>query len=262
MIRIDRSRTEAPPTLLSAEPGGLLSLRHLLLSRRLKSGDFDRSIYAAEPVKSALWEMQRFKCCYCEGKYERSYSDVEHFRPKTAAVRADGSADAGYWWLAYRFDNLYFACSSCNRPKKDRFPLLPGRRALLAEEDPRILTEDALLLDPGFEEVEAHLTFEWIEGKGYQIAPLEGSERGRWTIDILGLDRDDLTKLRHDHYARALEPLIHRFVRARANKNPAALAEVILEAQLHSQPAAPFALLGRVAFRDAGLLVGPRERSA
>lgn len=253
MIRIDRSRTAAPPALLAAEPDGLLLLRKILLDRRLKSDDFDRKIFAAEPVKSALWEMQCFKCCYCEGKYERSYSDVEHFRPKTAAVRSDGSSEAGYWWLAYRFDNLYFACSSCNRPKKDRFPLQSGGRALVAEEDPRALAEPAFLLDPGFDDAEAHLTFAWIEDVGYQIAPLDGSERGRWTIDILGLDRDDLTRLRIGHYLRVLEPLIRRFARVRGTGDAAALAEILMEAEFHSQADAPFSLLARVAFRDAGL---------
>ena len=254
MIRIDRSRTAVPSTLLAAEPGGLLRLREILRTRRLKSEDFERKIFAAEVVKSALWAMQHFKCCYCEGKYERSFSDVEHFRPKTAAVRADGASEPGYWWLAYRFDNLYFACSSCNRPKKDRFPLHPGSRALFAEEDPRAVTEAALLLDPGFDDVEDHLTFEWIEDVGYQVAPRNGSERGRWTIDILGLDRDDVTTLRNDHYERVLVPVIRRYARAYGGGDAASLAEVLMEAGLHSQPDASFSLLARVAFRDAGIL--------
>lgn len=246
MIRIDRSRTAAPASLLAAEPGGLLRLRETLRTRRLKSEDFNRKIFAAEAVKAALWAMQHFKCCYCEGKYERGFSDVEHFRPK-----------AGYWWLAYRFDNPYFACSSCNRPKKDRFPLQPGSRALVAEEDPRATTEAALLLDPGFDDVEDHLTFEWIEDAGYQVAPRNGSARGRWTIDVLGLDRDDVTTLRNDHYERFLAPLIRRFGRARRAGDAASLAEALMDAELLCQPNAPFSLLAKVAFRDAGMK--PRE---
>jgi uncharacterized protein (TIGR02646 family) len=259
VIRIDRSRTAAPSTLLAAEPGGLLRLREILRSRRLRSEDFERKIFAAETVKAALWAMQHFKCCYCEGKYERSFSDVEHFRPKTAAVRADGASEAGYWWLAYRFENLYFACSSCNRPKKDRFPLQPGSRALVAEEDPRVLAEATLLLDPGFDDVEDHLTFEWIEEVGYQVAPLNGSERGRWTIDILGLDRDDLTTLRRDYYEGTLARVISRFGMARRTGNAPALAEALMDAELLSQPNAPFSLLARVAFRDAGILRAWRQ---
>lgn len=243
MIQIDRSRIAAPSTLTAAEPGGLLRLREILRTRRLKSEDFDRKIFAAEAVKAALWAMQHLKCCYCEGKYERSFSDVEHFRPK-----------AGYWWLAYRFDNLYFACASCNRPKKDRFPLQPSGRALVAEEDPRAVAESALLLDPGFDEVEDHLTFEWINDVGYQIAPRNGSEHGRWTIDILGLDRDDLTTRRIDYYERTLTRVISRFATARRASDAAALAEALMDAELLCQPDAPFSLLARVAFRDAGIL--------
>lgn len=256
MIRINRSSTAAPASLLAAEPGGLGNLRTLLRQRPLKSGDFDRSIFASGDVKSALWDMQLSKCCYCEGKYERSYSDVEHFRPKTVAVRGDGSSEPGYWWLAYRFDNLYFACSSCNRPKRDHFPLQPGARPLAPEEHPRTTAEPLLLLDPGFDHVEDHLTFEWLP-TGYQIAPVNGSERGRWTIKILGLDRDDLTKLRNDHYRRVVAPLLRRFPRARETEDAAALAEILMEAEMHSQPDAPFSLLARVAFRDAGILTSP-----
>lgn len=158
MIRIDRSNTTTPASLAAAEPGGLVDLRTLRVTRALKSTDFKRNIYGSDDVKSALWAMQHAKCSYCEGKYERSYSDVEHFRPKTVAVRDDGTSGPGYWWLAYRFDNLYFSCASCNRPKKDRFPLQTGTRPLVPEEDPRTVTESQLLLDPGVDDVEAHLT--------------------------------------------------------------------------------------------------------
>jgi uncharacterized protein (TIGR02646 family) len=245
VIRIDRSRTAAPPALLAAEPAGLDRLREILRQRRLKSADFDREIFASDEAKLALWEMQHAKCCYCEGLYERSYSDVEHFRPKVL-----------YWWLAYRFDNLYFSCSSCNRPKKDHFPLQPGTQSLAAEQDPRISAESPLLLDPGFDDVAAHLTFEWLP-TGYQIAPFNGSERGRWTIQILGLDRDDLTKLRRSHYRRELVPLIDRFHRAQASGDAAAQEEILREAEAHSQPDAPFSLLARVTFQDAGILAEP-----
>lgn len=222
---------------------GFLDAQEAVDPAKFQGVVLNRKIFAAEAVKAALWAMQHFKCCYCEGKYERGFSDVEHFRPKAA-----------YWWLAYRFDNLYFACSSCNRPKKDRFPLQVGSRALVAEEDPRATAEAALLLDPGFDDVEEHLTFEWIEDVGYQVAPRNGSERGRWTIDVLGLDRDDVTTLRNDHYERVLVPLIRRFARARNSGDPTSLAEVLMDAELLSQPNAPFSLLAKVAFRDAGIL--------
>jgi uncharacterized protein (TIGR02646 family) len=70
--------------------------------------------------------MQEGKCCFCEREYECKWSTVEHFRPKTVANRGDGIVDVGYWWLAYDFANLYFACQNCNSPKKDHFPLVDG----------------------------------------------------------------------------------------------------------------------------------------
>lgn len=46
---------------------------------------------------------------------------------------------------------------------------------------------------------------------------------------------------------------LRRFNTARDAGNAAALAEILLEAALHTQPDAPFSLLAKVAFREAGL---------
>lgn len=126
MIKIDRSRAVAPDVLIGGEVAELARLRSIVPNRRPKNTDFDRGLYSSEEIKSALWQMQHRKCCYCEREYERKYSDVEHFRPKAEAMRHDGTSEPGYWWLAYRFDNLYFACPPCNRTKSTHFPLVPG----------------------------------------------------------------------------------------------------------------------------------------
>jgi len=256
MIRIDRSGTHPPATFLTDGESDLVRLRSLITRRPLVSKDFDSGIYCSNEIKALLWQMQSRKCCYCEREYERKFSDVEHFRPKTEAVRADGRKEAGYWWLAYRFDNLYFACPSCNRGKRAKFPLASGSRALAAEEDPRAVPELPLLLDPGFDEVEEHLTFAWIPSRGFQIAPRNASERGRWTIETLQLDRDDLTELRTFYYQRTLLPLIQRFGTARRQGDSQALALCAAEAAGLTLPEAPFSLLARVALREAELLAG------
>ncbi len=253
MIRIDRTGTPCPDKLRTDGENDLLRLRGFH-PKVFKSADFDGKIYGTDEVKACLWTMQHGKCCYCEHPYERRYSDVEHFRPKAEAVRDRHRKEGGYWWLAYRFDNLYFSCNACNRSnKKSKFPLRADARALVAEEDPQKVKENALLIDPGFDNPEEDLTFVWIEDehpgkRGYQIAPLNLSERGDKTIRVLGLDRDDLTRNRQNYYRLHLQPLLKRFAQAQANGDPEA-EEIRQEARALTAPNAPYVLLARVALR-------------
>jgi uncharacterized protein (TIGR02646 family) len=250
MIRVNRSDTPCPEELRTEGERDLPRLRGLAAANVLKSGDFQRNIYGALAVKTCLWEMQNGKCCYCEREYERKYSDVEYFRPKTEAIREGRVKTLGYWWLAYRFDNLYFGCLVYNRIKGAKFPLVAGSRALVAEEDPRQVQELPLLIDPGFEDPEHHLTFVWIPDRGYQIAPRDGSDRGRRTIEVLELDRDDLSELRRAYYLRHLQPLLERWVKARQKNDEEALEEIRSEARALQSAESPFALLARVALQD------------
>ena len=51
--------------------------------------------------------------------------DVEHYRPKGKVEEDD--THAGYWWTAYEWTNLLYACKYCNQEhKKNYFPLLEG----------------------------------------------------------------------------------------------------------------------------------------
>jgi uncharacterized protein (TIGR02646 family) len=253
MIRIDRSGASCPAELERDGEEDLPRLRALAAAGALVSGHFDRTIYGSPAVKTCLWEMQSGKCCYCEREYERKYSDVEHFRPKTEALREGRVKTPGYWWLAYRFDNLYFGCLVCNRIKGAHFPLITGTRALQAEEDPRHVPELPILIDPGFELPEDHLTFVWIPGRGYEISPKDGSERGRRTIEILELDRDDLSEIRRAYYRRHLQPLLERFAEAEREGDGAALTRIRQEAAVLRAAESPFALLTRIALRGIGV---------
>jgi uncharacterized protein (TIGR02646 family) len=252
MIRIDRSGASCPEVLKRDGEGDLPRLRSLAAAGSLTSEHFKKRIYGPLTVKSCLWQMQNGKCCYCEREYERKYSDVEHFRPKTEALREGKVKTPGYWWLAYRFDNLYFGCLVCNRIKGAHFPLKAGTRALEPEEDPRQVEELPLLIDPGFEDPEDHLTFVWIPGRGYEVAPRDGSERGRRTIEILELDRDDLSEIRRRYYRKHLQPLLERFAEAERNGDGVALNQIRQEAATLKAADSPFALLARIALRGIG----------
>ena len=98
------------------------------------------------------------KCWYSESNDPQSFFDVDHFRPKKAAKRADANEDDGYPWLAFSLENFRYAAGRSNRLSKDEstdetvgkgswFPLLDGSPC--ATWDDRCLNnETPLLLDP------------------------------------------------------------------------------------------------------------------
>lgn len=163
--------------------------------------------YGHADVRRALWEMQHKKCCYCEREIELTREDVEHRRPKAEADRAPGSTlDHGYWWLAFTWENLFYACPQCNQaPNKGvRFPLDTGSVVLVAEQAPPG-GEIALLIDPERENGIDHIVFvrskrgnRWV----WAPTPRGNSEKGDWTIRICGLDREALVDRYTDHVTR------------------------------------------------------------
>jgi len=105
-----------------------------------------------------LAKMSYSKCWYSESNDPQSFFDVDHFRPKKAAKRAEASEDDGYPWLAFSVENFRYAAGRSNRLSTDEatdktvgkgswFPLLDGSPC--ASWDDRCLsTELPVLLDP------------------------------------------------------------------------------------------------------------------
>jgi uncharacterized protein (TIGR02646 family) len=190
------------------------------------------------------------KCAYCERKIipGQRKGDVEHYRPKGRVKKADGGIvminrngalveHPGYYWLAYEWENLLPSCLACNRPgtddasgtvtgKADRFPLEGGSWAASPDE---IEHERPALLNPWRDNPSEHLTFDPLTGVvGYQ------TERGRVTIEVLGLNRDGLPEARKGACVstlRAIESFMSGLVRAdegdrRVQEDRATLREV------------------------------------
>lgn len=158
---------------------------------------FEKKIYGAQSVKRALRSAQHDKCCYCEGKFAANASgDVEHFRPKTCFQQEKGGPTEypGYYWLAYEWSNLYYACELCNRVgKRKLFPIADPTQRRRSANDLR--QEVPEILDPGGPlDPRDHIKFNGAAPEGV-------TELGRKTIRILGLDRGDLTTARLDHLA-------------------------------------------------------------
>jgi hypothetical protein len=160
-----------------------------------------------EIVKAELAAMQHLKCCYCEKREEQAkYRDAEHYRPKVL-----------YWWLAWTWENLLFACIDCNREhKRDRFPLSPGDTVLVAEQTPPG-AERPLVLDPSDPSMEPAREIEFrrerVLGRERWV-PRGVTERGRETIAVCGLDRPDLLDLYADHVVHVVRPKLEVFFAA------------------------------------------------
>ena len=250
MIAIDRTRASAPPELVSEGAHDLVRIEPLANVGTLESKHFKKSIYSSEAVRTELWKMQHHKCCFCEHVYEKKFSTVEHFRPKTSSRNQTGQTEAGYWWLGYEFENLYFCCSNCNTPKSNWFPINNGVRYKHPELPWVMMTEDPLVLDPGAptHRPEDHLSFvRHPEHNYWRIAALD--DYGSWTIRSASLDRDDLNELRDAHYIKYLLPIVQA---AQGDANLWDMARKI--AHKYCEPEAPFSLLARAVFAEARLV--------
>jgi len=158
-----------------------------------------RSIYAARDVKQQLQADQHQKCVYCETCFVHSSpGDVEHYRPKagyrqTATGRVQGP---GYYWLAYEWQNLLFACEDCNRTRKRQlFPLAndPAGRARTHHDD--LAQEAPLLLNPAAVDPAAHLTF--TEEVARPLTPEGKASIAAYALNRLALLNDRRERLRH-----------------------------------------------------------------
>lgn len=214
MIHVQRGKE--PKELKTVRNRELLVLRSL---GRMPTSD---EIKGYRVVSEDLWRKQHYKCCYCEQKIRKSYNDVEHYRPKARANRQPGChADHGYWWLSFTWNNLLFACPSCNRSEKnDMFPLTIGDTALIAEQTAPG-REHALLIDPGgsVNPVE-HIRFVFVQvgpagsPKFWLARPRNSSLLGSWTINVCGLNEGELLELRGDHVERAVRPQAEAIIEA------------------------------------------------
>jgi hypothetical protein len=224
MIRIKRGR----------EPATLRAVRETQLDalRRLGRPPASKDIDGYRVVATDLWKRQHYKCCYCERKLSEAYSDVEHYRPKSQANRLPGcSALHGYWWLAFTWANLLFACPVCNRSQKnDQFPLSLGDIPLRPERPPPG-RERPLLLDPAAEanpvvHIEYRLgTFQGTTGPSrWWARPRGGSKTGAWTIRICGLNEGELPELRSDHVELYVMPYVSHLRNAMGSGSTGAIA--------------------------------------
>lgn len=222
---IEVSRGEEPDELRKLRIEKVPALAKLIQKRALNKGDV---VGYKKPCAGPLWRAQRHKCCYCEVVILRPHNDVEHYRPKLVARRAPGSTEThGYWWLAYTWANLLFACPSCNRSKKkDLFPLETGSVALRAKQQPPG-RERPLLIDPSRENGVAHIEFVFMANavggrKHWFPRARRGSQKGDQTVRVVGLS--DHIELYDRHVNVVVRPIaddLNEAIRDRGDVNKA-----------------------------------------
>ena len=148
----------------------------------------------------------------------------------------------GYYWLTYRWDNLYLACKQCNQKRKDRphwdapaggpaagkfdqFPLHDeAHRAMSPTDD--LGDELPYLLDPCADEPRDYLRY-----------GLRGDIRAttRETHRVFGLETIRICHLTRNRLERAREKKLRRVLRlSRARNTAAAIGHAQLAAGLQA----------------------------
>lgn len=159
--------------------------------------------YKEEDIRIVLAQHYNNKCAYCESKKgANSYYPIEHYRPKSI-----------YHWLAFSWDNLLLSCTVCNTKKGFYFAIDEHKEQATFDSThlDNIHTlcnlysslELPLLLNP--EQDEASLKNIWAFEKDGQIDSLH--PRGRYTIDTVKLNREDLQKVRQDIWVDFVEKI-------------------------------------------------------
>lgn len=158
MIKIDRHRVDCPHKLDSS-------------NRILRESDYNH-----DEVIAALSEMQHFKCCYCEKDLKplgRTEKWVEHFVAQSDESFKDSSGNID-WNKANAWENLLYACGTCNRSKGKTPPFDSNNRRKL--------------IDPSYDKIdpEKHIEFS-INGTAISYKERNRSRLGKTTIKILKL---------------------------------------------------------------------------
>lgn len=207
MIRVTRGG--APPEL-AAEQAKRLPLAQQKIAEGVKLTRKDLAGY--DKAKLRLYTGQHRKCAYCEDATKMPYEPVEHFRPALRAFRGPSFSDVGYWWLAWTWENLLFACSICNSSfKRDLFPLEDGS-AVMAAMDALPCSENAVLVDPADPLDVDPMDLIVYQPVGTRWIPTgrDGDLRGAAIVNLLGLsDAGHLDRYR-DHVDQCLQHHVDR----------------------------------------------------
>lgn len=156
MIYIRRDAALIPPEVMAVAQRAQRELEQLPIDER--KAFIKKKSHIWRGFSKYLAKMSYGKCWYSEAKDAGAKFDVDHFRPKAEAKRAEDIIDDdGYAWLAFDWENFRLSAQNCNRLNTDEsgtivgkgtwFPLLAGSPKATWD-NRRIDQEKALLIDP------------------------------------------------------------------------------------------------------------------
>jgi hypothetical protein len=174
--------------------------------RRQQRFDFVEVTKQIYPAVAQAWLGKLpLKCAYCENVLP-DHSHIGLHRPRGRATRFDGTVDEDhYWWLVFDWENYLPSCKECQALKGTRFPIA-SNPARVWSYGSTLHHEQPLLLDPCVDEPSKYLIF-LNDGR---VASQD--IRGQATIDVLGLNRDELVVARRHaakhwySYLRDIQP--------------------------------------------------------
>ena len=153
-----------------------------------------------------LGELFHGKCAFCETSRDSRFEttapmQVAHFRPPQNCVDQKGSHfPRHYGWLIAEWSNLYHACGHCLAAKRNRFPIA-GDRVPFGAGPEELAAEGPLLLDPCQDNPEEHLVYT------DDAKITSGTRRGRVSIELFDLNRQELVEQRQDRLAQLIAVL-------------------------------------------------------
>jgi hypothetical protein len=197
MIHSDRHRISSPldPALIARAKLRIAQWFDIAQAERHRQKpDFPERFSIGQEARTALGKLFYRKCAYCESPVDGDTSgEIDRFRPFADATNLSGQGSADHYiWLFADWENLYLACSSCNRAKRTLFPVEGERARPLTPHNVAHDAERALLIDPCLDEPSDHLAF--LETG--TVEPLSG--KGEVTIKVLNLNRPDLVDARRN----------------------------------------------------------------
>ena len=224
---------------VGVEPEALAEAREQHLAKAVLARPDARELGGYGNASDTLRAAHQYRCAYCETWMRGSSGEIEHYRPKGETFDVDWTATEaaltpprddtdddgdrvarglppahrdrvlwtkgrrGYWWLAWTWENLLWACGGCNSAsnKGTRFPLRSGSPTLRGPARPK-RDEEPLLLDPCREDPMDHLVYRKIDDEHWQLFARGSSPKGDWTIAVLGLNQPDMRDRYRTHVRR------------------------------------------------------------
>jgi uncharacterized protein (TIGR02646 family) len=205
VIRLYRDKVPEPEVLRSEKIESEKSALAAFYSRpeqERSQQSFKTRPWFLKDCQEPLMALSNGKCAYCETPMSTgSVGDVDSYRPRSRALGLDGKSSSDhYWWLTYEWSNMLPSCTACNALKGKRFPV-QRERASVGSLGTALLNESPLLLDPCADEPAEHLIFS-------EDGLVAGTtEKGRITVEVVGLNRTDLVGLRCDSLSMLKEEL-------------------------------------------------------